>query len=94
MGDRGWFLELAGGLAGAVVVPLVLSLAWGRFRIAGAVVGVSLAVLLHVTVALLALTVLYRALEWLTAKVPTVALALVGAVVAVALVVFLSLLLT
>ena len=91
MGDRGWFLELVGGLSGAVVIPLVLSLAWGRFRIAGAVVGVSLAVLLHVTVALVGLTFLYRALEWLTAKAPTLALALVGAVVAVTLVVFLSL---
>jgi hypothetical protein len=94
MGDRGWFVELVGGLSGAVVIPLVLSLAWGRFRIAGAVVGVSLAVLLHVTVALVGLTFLYRALEWLTAKAPTLALALVGAVVAVTLVVFLSLLLT
>jgi hypothetical protein len=92
MGDRGWFTELAGGLSGAVVVPLFLSLAWGRFRIAGAVVGVTLAVLLHVTVALLGLTAAYRALEWLTARVPTLMLVLVGAVTALALVVFVSLL--
>jgi len=91
MGDRGWFTELAGGLSGAVVIPLALSLAWGRFRIAGAVVGVTLAVLLHVTVGLLGLTLVYRALEWLTAKLPTVALALVGVVTAVAVVVFVSL---
>jgi hypothetical protein len=93
MGDRPWYAELLGGLSGAVVVPLVLSLLWGPFRIAGAVVGVTLAVLLHVTVALLGLTLLYRALEWLTAKLPTVVLVLVGVVTAVALVVFLSLLL-
>jgi hypothetical protein len=92
MGDRGWFVELAGGLAGAVVIPLVLSLFWGPFRIAGAVVGVTLAVLLHVTVALLGLTAVYRLSEWLTAKVPTVVLALVGVVVAVAVVLFVSLL--
>lgn len=90
MGDRAWYAELAGGLAGAVVVPLVLSLFWGPFRIAGAVVGVSLAVLLHVTVALVGLTALYRALEWLTARVPTVALALAGAVTAVAVLVFVA----
>jgi hypothetical protein len=92
MGDRGWFVELVGGLAGAFVVPLVLSLFWGRFRIAGAVVGVTLAVLLHVTVALLGLTLLYRGLEWVTAKVPTLALLLLGALTAAAVVVFLSLL--
>ncbi len=56
MGDRPWPVELVGGLSGAVVVPLVLGLTWGRFRVAGWVVGVTLAVLLHVTVALLALT--------------------------------------
>jgi hypothetical protein len=92
MGDRSWFVELVGGLAGAVVVPLVLALFWGRFRIAGAVVGVTLAVLLHVTVALVGLTALYRLSEWLTARVPTLALALVAAVTAVAVVLFVVLL--
>jgi hypothetical protein len=90
MGDRGWYAELAGGLAGAVVVPLALSVLWGPFRVAGAVVGVALAVLLHVTVALVGLTALYRLLEWLTARAPTVALALVGVVTAVAVVGFVS----
>ena len=92
MGDRSWFVELVGGLSGAVVIPLVLSLLWGPFRIAGAVVGVTLAVLLHVTVALLGLTAGYRVLEWLTAKAPTLALALAGVLIAVALVLFISLL--
>jgi hypothetical protein len=92
MGDRGWFVELAGGLAGAVVIPLVLALLWGPFRVAGAVVGVSLAVLLHVTVALVGLTAAYRGLEWLTAKVPTLVLWLVGAVTAAAVVVFVTML--
>jgi len=92
MGDRGWLAELVGGLAGAVVVPLVLALFWGRFRRAGAVVGVTLAVLLHVTAALLLLTLLYRLLEWLTAKVPRLMLALTCLGIVVALVVFLSLL--
>ncbi|NEC86264.1 DUF1353 domain-containing protein [Streptomyces sp. SID12501] len=67
MGDRPWFVEVVGGLAGAIVIPLVLALFWGRFRIAGAVVGVSLAVLLPVTVALLVPTGIYQVLEF-TAK--------------------------
>ncbi|HEX2896003.1 MAG TPA: DUF1353 domain-containing protein [Marmoricola sp.] len=91
MGDRPWYAELAGGLSGAVVVPLVLALLWGPFRIAGAVVGVTLAVLLHVTFVLVLLTALYRALEWLTARTPAVALALLGAVTALAVVVFIGL---
>ena len=92
MGDRPWYAELAGGLAGAVVIPLLLALLWGPFRIAGGVVGVSLAVLLHVTVALVGLTAAYRFLEWLTARVPAVALALVGVLTAAAVVVFVGLL--
>jgi len=92
MGERPWFTELAGGLAGAFVVPMVLSLLWGRFRIAGAVVGVTLAVLLHVTVALLGLTLLYRGLEWFTAKAPTLALVVLGTISAAAVVVFVGLL--
>jgi hypothetical protein len=93
MGQRSWFVEVFGGLAGAIVVPMVLALVWGPFRIAGAVVGVTLAVLLHVTVALVGLTFLYRSLEWVTAKAPSLALALLGVVTAVTLVVFLTLLL-
>jgi hypothetical protein len=92
MGDRGWFAELVGGLSGAVVVPLALALLWGPFRIAGAVVGVTLAVLLHVSVALLGLTAVYRLLEWLTAKAPTLMLVVVAAVTAAAALVFVSLL--
>ena len=92
LGDRSWFVELVGGVAGAIVIPMVLALLWGPFRIAGAVVGVTLAVLLHVSVVLIALTAGYRLLEWLTAKLPTLALALAGIVAAVALVVFVALL--
>lgn len=70
MGERPWWLEVLGGLAGAITVPLVLSLAWGRFRTAGAIAGVLLAVLLHVTVALAAITLGYQGLEWLTRRAP------------------------
>lgn len=69
MGDRPWWVELVGGLSGAVLIPLALALVfWGPFRIAGAVVGVSLAALLYPTVALAFLTAVYQAVEWLTAS--------------------------
>jgi hypothetical protein len=92
-GDRGWFAELVGGLAGAVVIPLLLAPLWGSFRIAGGVVGVTLAVLLHVTDALFALTAVYIALERLTAKAPLLVLVLLWAVIVVALVVFVAIIL-
>ncbi|MFG2236172.1 DUF1353 domain-containing protein [Streptomyces sp. NPDC048723] len=89
MGDRPWFYELAGGLSGAVVIPLALALLWGPFRIAGAIVGVSIAVLLYVTVALLFITALYQGLEWVMAWMPKkVALVLTGAGTLVVLLVF------
>jgi hypothetical protein len=84
MGHRGWFAELVGGLAGAVVIPLILGLAWGAFRRAGTIVGVTLAVLLHVTAALLLLTLLYRTLEAITSRVPSLALGLMTVGVAAA----------
>lgn len=93
MGDRRWFVELAGGLSGAVVIPLALALLWGPFRIAGAVLGVSLALLLHVTVALLILTGLYQALERLTRKAPNAARALAWAAGPLVLLVFAAVLL-
>lgn len=82
MGDRPFALELAGGLAGAVTIPLLLGLTWGRFRIAGVIAGIALAVLLHVTVALVGLTLLYQALEWLAVRRPLAVLVGAGTVVA------------
>lgn len=86
MGDRPWWTELAGGLSGAIVLPLALSLLWGRLRVAGAIAGVMLAVLLHVTVGLAVIGATYVALERLARRAPLVAwslaaLAVVGALV-------------
>lgn len=86
--DRGFLLELVGGLAGALVIPLLLGLTWGRFAVAGAVTGIALAVLLHATALLLAITALYQVAERVARRTP------VAGLVATALVLGASLLLT
>lgn len=88
MGERPFLVELAGGLSGAIVVPLALSLLWGRLRMAGAIVGVALAVLLHVTVGLAAIAATYVAVERLARRAPALAWALLLLVVLGALVTF------
>lgn len=45
-----WWLELATGLSGAVVVPVALSALWGRYWPAAAIAGVALASLVHATI--------------------------------------------
>lgn len=86
MGERSWWLEVLGGLAGAIVIPLVLSLLWGRFLMAGVISCVMLAVLLHVTVALAAISLTYQAVERLALRAPRLARALAFVVVLAALV--------
>jgi hypothetical protein len=88
MGDRSWWAEVAGGLSGAIVLPLALSLLWGRLRMAGAIAGVLLAVLLHVTVGLAAIGTTYLALERLARRSTVLAWTLAAAVVVAALVTF------
>lgn len=88
MGDRSWPVEVAGGLSGAIVLPLALSLLWGRLRVAGAIAGVMLAVLLHVTVGLAVISGTYLALERLARRSPLLAWALAATVVVAALVTF------
>ena len=61
--DTPWWQKILGGAAGAVVIPAVLGLSWGRFRAAGMITGIALALLLHVTLALALLLVLYRLVE-------------------------------
>ncbi|MGH9132630.1 MAG: DUF1353 domain-containing protein [Ilumatobacteraceae bacterium] len=68
MGDHSLAWELLTGAAGAVVIPTVIGLLWGRFRRAGWIFGIGIGVLIHVTIALLAVTALYTALEWSAGK--------------------------
>ena len=58
-----WWQELLSGAAGAVLVPLVLSVLWGPFRRAGAIAGVMLGALFHVSLALLVLSGVYVVVE-------------------------------
>ena len=73
--------ELARRAVGRVVLPLVLSLLWGRLRMAGAIAGVMLAVLLHVTVGLAVIAATYLALERLARRSSFLAWALAAVVV-------------
>jgi Protein of unknown function (DUF1353) len=63
MGDRPWAAEVALGALCAVVVPLVVSVLWGRLWRAGAIAGIALALLLHVTVVVATIYGIYWGLE-------------------------------
>ena len=63
MGQRPWWAELAVGALAAVVVPLALSWTWGRLWRAAAIGGVALALLLHVTIAVIAVYTVYLLVE-------------------------------
>jgi peptidoglycan biosynthesis protein MviN/MurJ (putative lipid II flippase) len=64
MGARPWNRELIYGAAAAIVVPVVLSVVWPKgLRTAGIVVGLAVAALLHVTVAVGAISAGYQLLE-------------------------------
>lgn len=71
MGDRPWWVELISGALGAVVIPLALGLLWGRLRAAGMILGVALALLLHVTAAVVVLTGVYQCAERVVTRTAT-----------------------
>lgn len=81
MGERGLPAELVHGGAAAVVIPFVLALTWGRFWKAGAILGISLALLLHVTIAIVGLTLLYQVLERVATAWPRLAIGVAAVVV-------------
>lgn len=94
MGDRRWYVEMLGGGAGAVAIPFVLGLGWGRFRVAGWVDGIALALLIHVTVLLVAVTAVYQVTERVTRKSPMAARGIFALGLVVAVGVFLGLAVT
>lgn len=84
MGERGLPAELIAGGAAGVTLPFLFALTWGRFWKAGAILGISLALLLHVTLAILGLTLLYQVLERFATRWPRLALGAAAALVAAA----------
>lgn len=63
--DMPWGLELLTGAAMAVAVPVVLSVVWPKgTRKAGMITGIALAALIHVTVAVGAVTFAYQLAEY------------------------------
>ena len=65
MGDRPWWIEAGLGAVFAIVIPLLVSLLWGRRWRVGAITGVALAFLLHITIILFVLLALYWVAETL-----------------------------
>jgi hypothetical protein len=63
MADRSAWLEVATGALGAVVIPLVLSVLWWRQWRAGVIIGIALALLLHVTIAVTIVFAVFAALD-------------------------------
>lgn len=63
MGDRPWWLEVILGMGGAVVIPAILALSWGRFWKAGVIIGCSLGLLIHVTIAVALISGAYWIVE-------------------------------
>lgn len=90
MDEGAWWARLGSGAAGAVTIPLVLALAWGRLRVAGVITGIALALLLHVTAALALLTGTFQAVEWLSARAPRATAALGVSLTVVAVAVFVA----
>ena len=84
MGDRSFAAELATGIAAAIVIPGVIGLLWGKFRAAGWIAGIGVAVLIHVTIGVLAVTALYAAVEWVAGRLSATWLAIVAALIALA----------
>lgn len=68
MWSRPWTVELALGAVFAVLVPLALSLTWGRLWRAAAIASIALALLLHVTAAVVAVYGVYVLAERLAAR--------------------------
>jgi hypothetical protein len=73
MASRPVWLELVYGAIGAVLVPAALSVLWWRRWRAGAIAGVALALLLHVTVALVVVFAVFNTIDSLVERklVPT-----------------------
>lgn len=87
MDEGPWWAEAAQGLSAAVVIPLGTAVLWGRYFPAGAIAGVALATLAHVTLAVGMVALGYQVAE-LVARRPRIAAPALAVVLAGAFVVF------
>lgn len=94
MGDRALWAELIGGAGGAITVPFLLGVLWGKFRVAGWVGGITVSLLIHVMIFLILLTLLYQVTERLTRRSPMAALGIFVLVLVVAFGVFVGMTVT
>ncbi len=87
IGERPWH-ALIGGLAGVVVIPLLLGITWGKFRIAGWIIGSLVALVIPAVLPIVLVGALFAGVNRLEEWRPEVAKALAIAFIALAFVVF------
>ena len=63
MAEGSFGVELVTGLAGSIVIPVLLACLWGRYVREAAIAGVALGALFHVTVAIAVVAGVYQAAE-------------------------------
>ena len=68
MVEGSFLVELLTGLAGAVAVPLVLAIPWGRYFTVAAIAAVAVATLFHVTIAIAVVALGYQVAERVLAR--------------------------
>ncbi|UFS98071.1 DUF1353 domain-containing protein [Nocardia huaxiensis] len=89
IGERPW-QELLGGFAGAMVIPLALGSTWGKFRMAGWIMGPLCALIVPAILPILAIGALFVAVDQLQKWQPKVAEALAFVFVAAMIGIFLA----
>ncbi|MEV6769651.1 DUF1353 domain-containing protein [Nocardia sp. NPDC051030] len=87
IGENPW-QALIGGISGAIVIPLLLGLTWGKFRIAGWIIGPLVALIVPAILPIVLIGTAFVAADRLQRWRPGLAKALAAAVIAAAFVAF------
>ncbi len=69
MGERSFVAEFIGGGIGAIVLPMVICIPWGRLYPAALIAAIAFAFLIHVTAVIAVLLGLYQLFEWIAMKI-------------------------
>lgn len=89
IGEQPWH-ALIGGAAGAVVIPLLLGITWGKFRIAGWIIGSLVALVIPAVLPIVLVGALFAAVDRIEEWRPAVAEAMGIAFIALAFAVFVA----